>query len=114
MATVAGCAPTCIMKLMHVCSKSLNVHTAHPAGSRGSFDRSSGPSGRGSRLPAATVAMANMAWPFDISDARKRQLLQQLGLLHALERPTEHTLENLLISARVHCLSKVGGIDAAG
>jgi hypothetical protein len=46
---------------------------------------------------------------FDISDERKRALLQQLGVLHSLSvRLHQLRIEDLLLSARVHCLSKVG------
>lgn len=47
-------------------------------------------------------------WPF-ASDGSKKQLLKELGVLHALEGPADSwALDALLISARVHCLSKVG------
>lgn len=50
-----------------------------------------------------------MADLFDVSDARKRALLQALGLLHSsgkLDNAALSSLDGLLQSARVHCLSK--------
>ncbi|KAL4860156.1 Histone-lysine N-methyltransferase setd3 [Chlorella vulgaris] len=45
---------------------------------------------------------------FDVNDERKRALLQQLGVLHSLSlRVQQLQIEDLLTSARVHCISKI-------
>lgn len=54
-------------------------------------------------------SMLGVADLFDVSDTRKRMLLQALGLLHSsggLDNAALKTLDGLLQSARVHCLSK--------
>ena len=45
---------------------------------------------------------------FDVADDLKRSLLQQLGVLHSLQED-DLSLQDLLLSTRVHCLSKAGG-----
>ncbi|KAL4434286.1 hypothetical protein ABPG75_000727 [Micractinium tetrahymenae] len=52
--------------------------------------------------------MQGVADLFDVSDSRKRALLQALGLLHSSGRlEALKTLDGLLQSARVHCLSTI-------